>query len=668
MAKNDPQTVPSSLTAPPGREASQRPHACIRVEHLRKRYRTIEAVKGVSFEVARGEIFGLLGPDGAGKSSIIQILCGLLSPNSGGVLVHEVDVLKDPEGIKPHIGYMAQGLGLTLFENLSVEEHLNFFADLHQVSSNERDRIKEDLLHITRLSPFKARLAKNLSGGMKQKLALCCTLIHSPQVLFLDEPTTGVDPLSRRDFWIIVNQLLKEKNVTILLTTSYMDEAERCHRVALLHEGEIIALGSPEELRTKDRRRTLEIWASPEDLARKALSRKEWRVRKLKDRLVAMLPEGEELDSVSTLLQSEGVQVSRLRERVPDLEEVFLALLEEKRSGEGKSSGGERKSREPQPPRRLDGPAINVQGLVKRFDGFTAVAGIDFEVKRGEIFGFLGPNGAGKTTTIKILCGIIPPTEGGGQISNFDILRQRHQIKSRIGYMSQKFSLYRDLSVSENLRLYGGIYQVDRKSFLSRHEWIMELADLRGREEVLAGDLPLGIRQRLALGCALIHKPEILFLDEPTAGVDLVARRRFWNLIYTLSREEKVTVLVTTHYLDEAENCDRLAFIYDGRIIALGSPASLKEGTARQLGTPLYIDCEEPLRAWDLLRGPFTRIFLYGRRVRVFSTRPEEDDQRIRRLLEGEGIFVHQLQAEEIRLEDSFIHYIEMEEEKGRDR
>jgi ABC-2 type transport system ATP-binding protein len=633
---------------------------CIQVDDLHKRYRGIEAVKGVSFSVSRGEIFGLLGPDGAGKSSIIQVLCGLLSPDSGGVLVEGVDVLKDPEGIKPHLGYMAQGLGLTLFENLSVAEHLNFFGDLHQVPPGERERIKADLLRMTRLSPFQDRLAKNLSGGMKQKLALCSTLIHSPGILFLDEPTTGVDPLSRRDFWIIINQLLKEKSVTILLTTSYMDEAERCHRVAFLHEGEIIAQGSPEELKARSRQRWVEIWARPEEAVEGIIRQEGWPMKRLKDRFLAQIPSGQDVESVSDLMQRQGITLAHLQERAPDLEEVFLSLLE-KRSGAGEGglpAGTGETPRSLQP----DGPAIKIRGLVKRFGDFTAVAGVDFQVERGEIFGFLGPNGAGKTTTIKILCGIIPPTEGGGEISGFDILRERHQIKSRIGYMSQKFSLYRDLSVSENLRLYGGIYRVDRRTFRSRQAWVVELADLKGREDTLARDLPLGIRQRLALGCALIHKPEILFLDEPTAGVDLVARRKFWNLIHTLSREEKVTVLVTTHYLDEAEHCDRLGFIYDGRLVALGSPAALKGETAKRLGVPLYLDCAQPMRSWDLLREPFPGIFLYGRRVRIFSRDPEQDVPLIRGLLEREGIPLHRLQEEEIRLEDAFIHYIELEE------
>jgi len=651
-------------SAPSAKEALAQ-DLCIQVRDLRKRYREIEAVKGVSFSVARGEIFGLLGPDGAGKSTIIQTLCGLLSPSSGSVLLNGVDVLKDPEGIRPHLGYMAQGLGLTLFDNLSVEEHLDFFGDLHQVPLPQREQIKNELLRITRLPLFKERLAKNLSGGMKQKLALCSTLIHSPSILFLDEPTTGVDPLSRRDFWIIINQLLKERGVTILLTTSYMDEAERCHRVALLHEGEIIASGTPEDLKSRAAASSLELWARPEEAAERALLRRGWRVRRLKDRLLATVPQEVEMESIAGWIREEGAELTRMQERPPDLEDVFLSLLERKRGEQGKPP-------EPKVPAQKrasrDIPAISVHHLVKRFNGFAAVGGIDFQVERGEIFGFLGPNGAGKTTTIKILCGIIPPTEGGGMISGFDIVKERYQIKSRIGYMSQKFSLYRDLSVSENLRLYGGIYQVDRKSFLARQAWVMELADLRGREETLARDLPLGIRQRLALGCALIHKPEILFLDEPTAGVDLVARKRFWNLIWTLSREEGVTVLVTTHYLDEAEHCDRLGLIYDGRLVALGSPASLKEETANRLGAPLYVDCKEPLRAWDLLRAQFPRIFLYGRRVRIFSPHAEEDGLRVRRLLEQNGISLYRLQEEEIRLEDAFIQYIEREEEGGRDR
>jgi ABC-2 type transport system ATP-binding protein len=443
-----------------------------------------------------------------------------------------------------------------------------------------------------------------------------------------------------------------------------MDEAERCHRVAFLHEGEIIVLGSPEELKARSRQRWVEIWARPEEAVEGIVRQEGWPMKRLKDRFLAQIPSGQDVESVSDLMQRQGITLTRLQERAPDLEEVFLSLLEQRNGIAGDLSGREEGSF---PALQPDGPAIKIRGLVKRFGDFTAVAGIDFQVGRGEIFGFLGPNGAGKTTTIKILCGIIPPTEGGGEISGFDILRERHQIKSRIGYMSQKFSLYRDLSVSENLRLYGGIYQVDRQAFRSRQAWVMELADLQGRENTLARDLPLGIRQRLALGCALIHKPEILFLDEPTAGVDLVARRKFWNLIYALSREEKVTVLVTTHYMDEAEHCDRLGFIYNGRLVALGTSVALKEETSKRLGVPLYLDCAQPLRAWDLLRRPFPRNFHYGRRVRVLSTDPQEDIPLIQGLLDREGIPLHRLQEEEIRLEDAFIHYIELEEarEKG---
>jgi len=636
----------------------------LQVRELRKKYRGLEAVKGISFSVRQGEIFGLLGPDGSGKSTVIQILCGLLAPSSGSVIVNGVEVTRDPEALKPYLGYMAQGLGLTLFDNLSVEEHLDFFANLHQVPPAERKRSKEELLRITRLLPFRDRLAKNLSGGMKQKLALCSTLIHSPALLLLDEPTTGVDPLSRRDFWIIIGQLLREKRVTIVLSTSYMDEAERCHRVALLHEGEIVAQGTPEELRKGAEGAVCDLWARPLETVSQALSRRGWQVKRHRRRLTVRAPQGEDISLLPHLVQEVGGEALGLQEKPPDLEEAFLSVLTRKKGGLARSSSFLPPPLPGRPP--SNGPAISVQGLTKRFDGFTAVAGIDFQVESGEIFGFLGPNGAGKTTTIKILCGIIPPSEGGGTISGFDILKERFRIKSRIGYMSQKFSLYRDLSVSENLSLYAGIYEVDRSTFRSRRDWILKLADLEGREGTLTGDLPLGLRQRLALGCALVHKPEILFLDEPTAGVDLVARQQFWELIWRLSREEGVTVLVTTHYLDEAEHCDRLAFIYAGRIIALGSPHSLKEETANQLGIPLYLDCADPLAAWNLLSPSYPRLFLYGRRLRIFSAQPEEDGPRIARLLQENGIPLISLEEEEIRLEDAFIHFVEREEERER--
>jgi len=574
--------------------------ALIEVSGLTKRYRRETAVDRVSFAIARGEIFGLLGPDGAGKSTIIQILAGVLLPDDGRAVVAGLDVLHDPEGVKRRIGFMPQGLGLNLYDDLTVDEHLEFFAELREVAPDKFRAHRATLLEITRLAPAAHRLARHLSGGMRQKLGLVSALIHLPDILLLDEPTTGVDPLSRRDFWQIIDKLSRERGITVLLTTPYLDEAERCHRLALMHRGRVLAAGGPDELKSS-------------------------------------VP---------------GVSPKRVK-----MEDVFVALMA---SGEAARESMPAAA-PPSEPRGsvTDRPAIRVENLTKRYGEVAAVDGVSLEVRSGEIFGFLGPNGAGKTTTIKILAGLLRPTTGQGWVGGYDILRQAATIKRTIGYMSQRFSLYPDLSVMENLGLSAGIYGLRGRRARDREAAVAAATGLGDWLRVLARDLPLGIRQRLALACALVHEPRILFLDEPTAGVDPLARRRFWGLITELSRRDGVTVLVSTHYMDEAEHCDRLAFLHMGRLVALGEPEALRRRAVADRGTVLEVSSSDFRKVVALLEPDFPNLTLSGRRIHVFSTDPAGDRWRIAQALAAAALGTAEVQAVPMSMDDVFATLIE---------
>jgi ABC-type multidrug transport system ATPase subunit len=569
----------------------------IAVHDLAKMYGTSPAVRGISFTIRAGEVFGLLGPDGAGKSSLMQILAGVLRPNGGAATVAGQDVVANPEAVKTRIGFMPQGLGLNLYDNLSVQENIEFFGDLREVPTAVFQENKAELLRITRLEPFWDRPAAQLSGGMRQKLALCCTLIHLPQIIFLDEPTTGVDPISRRDFWLIINRLVVERGTTVLMTTSYMDEAERCHRVALLHHGKIIAQGSPASLQAE------------------------------------------------AGCDAQG--------RPCTLEEVFI-----------KAMGKEALAGVPDPVTTCalpkPEPVIRVEALTRKFGAFIAVDQVSFQINRGEIFGFLGPNGAGKTTVIKMLTGILTPTSGRGCVAGFQ-LGDSSRIKAHLGYMSQKFSLYRDLSVLENIRLYGRVYGMSHPQLESRLPEILTLADLQGQEDHLASDLPLGIRQRLALGCAILHQPTVVFLDEPTSGVDPLARRQFWHLICTLAGQG-VTIMVSTHYMDEAQHCQRLAFIHQGRLVAMGAPEELRRQAEAGSGQHLEISSPEFGQVFLSLRPHFPQAFLHGSRIHLPTRDPDRDAARIRKLSQTAGLPISHLVTSPLTMEDTFIYFIQTQD------
>jgi ABC-2 type transport system ATP-binding protein len=540
----------------------------LRVRDLRRtygRWRRVEAVAGVSFDVAAGEVFGLIGPDGAGKTSIIQILAGVLKLAGGSASVAGLDVRTDGEAVRRIVGYMPQGLGSNLYESLTVAENIEFFRDLRQLPSDVYARNRAELLAATRLAPFLDRRVAQLSGGMRQKLALICTLIHLPAVLLLDEPTTGVDPISRREFWHIIRRVVEQAGTTVLLSTSYMDEAERCDRIALLHGGRIVASGAPEDVRHQARGRFARIAAVPQTLAVDCL-RGHPQVGSTEvfgDEL--HLQFDGELRDIERDLMARGITIAAANVHEPGLEDAFLQVL---------SAGGP-PARAPRfDPVSTSGAAVSIacDDVTRRFGAFVAVDRVRLDVRRGEILGLLGPNGAGKTTLIKMMCGLLPPSGGRIVVAGVDVAAERQRVWTAIGYMSQRFSLYSDLTVGQNLTLYADLYGVPH----SAHTQLIDMLGLEAAMSRLTKDLPSGVRQRLSLLCAILHHPPIVFLDEPTSGVDPLARRIFWDLIYSLSREAGVTVVVSTHYMDEAAHCDRLGLMDAGRLIAIDSPTVLK--------------------------------------------------------------------------------------------
>ncbi len=621
--------------------------------------KAVHAVRGIDLQVGKGQIFGLVGPDGAGKTTTIQMLCGILTPSGGTASVAGVDVVRDADALGGVIGYMSEGF--TLYGDLSVEENINFFARLYNVPPEAAQERTERLLRFARMEHARKRRAKHLSGGMKKKLALACTLIYRPQVLFLDEPTTGVDPVSRQDFWKILYEFLAE-GITIFVSTPYMDEAERCHRVALLRRGQIIADDSPATLKKALRGVAVEMVARPQTHAVAALRQMPdiTQVQVFGQRLHLLVRDGEQrAATLPAQLESAGVQVADFRTALPSLEDVFIARIEELRALDAP----------PRPPAPLpenggaeiaeNDFAVQTDGLTRRFGDFTAVDRLTFNVRKGEIFGFLGPNGSGKTTTIRMLCGLLPPTEGSAMVNGFNIVQQRVAMKPSIGYMSQKFSLYSDLTVDENIRFYGDVYGLSPTRLAERRAWVLEMAGLTGKEHLLTRDLAGGWKQRLALGCAILHEPEVLFLDEPTSGVDPVSRREFWDLIFVLSMQG-VTIFITTHYMDEAEHCHTLGLLYQGRLIARGSPNWLR--TNMKLGTLIEIPVRDPLAALAAIDGveDVIQSSIFGNKLHALVWEADPGIEAIERALAPHNLITAPARPVPISLEDLFTLFIEM--------
>ncbi len=633
----------------------------IRVRGFGKRYRRRSALEGVDLTVRRGEIHGLIGPDGAGKSTLMKAVAGVLTFQAGEIEVYGVKIDSEAaaERVKDRIGFMPQGLGSNLYPELSVEENIDFFARIRLVPEGILAQRKDRLLAMTRLEKFRDRAMKHLSGGMKQKLGLVCTLIHEPELIILDEPTMGVDPLSRRDFWTILGELLRLRGITALVSTAYMDEASRFDRVTLLHRGRVLAEGEPEVLQTLVAGSEVRVRAEPQLQALDLLRARFDQVEPLGEWLhvFAERPQSEAAGEVRRTLA--GVNVRQLETGEPDLEDVFIALLRRKHDAYRNALTPVTPSSGAPVEHRVGDAAIEAMALTRDFGAFRAVDNVSFSVSQGEIFGLLGANGAGKTTVIKMLTGILRPTSGTGRVAGADMRYARAALKHRIGYMSQAFSLYVDLTVIENIRLYAGIYGLGAADARERAAWIINMAALGGHETERAGRLPVGLRQRLALGCALVHRPQVLFLDEPTSGVDPVGRRRLWDILFRLSREEGVAILVTTHYMSEAEHCDQLALMYAGRIVADAAPAEMKRQVEAEAGRVLEIATRQPARAVDpLRRRGFEGVALFGKHVHVFSRNPKEDLTEIPKMLSAEGIAVDAVAPRTLSMEDVFVYRV----------
>jgi ABC-2 type transport system ATP-binding protein len=629
----------------------------VRVEQFLKRYKKHVAVNDLELTIKKGEIYGLIGPDGSGKSSLMKAIAGVLVYDGGIVEVFgtPVDSEQTAERVKPRIGFLPQGLGLNLYPELSVEENIDFFARLRLVSEHDLAERKARLLAITRLGKFRDRAMKHLSGGMKQKLGLICTLIHEPELAILDEPTTGVDPVSRRDFWAILGELIHTKGMTALVSTAYMDEAARFHRLSFLSQGRVLAAGTPGEVLELIPGLILTFQATPQLEAVARLKRRYDQVEAFGSRLHVFTNETQHAEAVKSLESSLGdIKPKQVHVREPELEDVFVALLLRQTTGQEVSTS----PTIPGPP-RSSGLAIEARELVRDFGRFRAVDRVSFEVKPGEIFGLLGANGAGKTTVIKMLNGIMPPTGGEGWVAGADMKNAGETIKERIGYMSQAFSLYLDLTVNENIRLFAGIYGLDQKTTSERLSWIVSMAGLKGYESSLTGRLPMGVRQRLALGCALVHRPRVLFLDEPTSGVDPIGRRHFWDILSRLAREEGVAILITTHYMSEAEHCDHLALMYAGRIVAEGSPEAMKHQVEREAGHLLEVTTDRPGDALQqLVQAGFVGAALFGTKIHLLSKNLAGEEPRLRAALSTAAVQIRGVGIRPLTLEDVFVHRV----------
>jgi ABC-2 type transport system ATP-binding protein len=562
-----------SAATPEGKSASLALVAQdLRYVYQRNKEPPLQALDAVSLEVRHGELTALIGPDGAGKTTLMRLAAALLRPSGGTLQVLGLDVTAEPQRVQDRISYMPQRFGL--YEDLSVAENLDLYAQLHGVSPEQRAQRYPQLMEMTALEPFKQRLAGRLSGGMKQKLGLACALVRSPELLLLDEPTVGVDPLSRRELWSIVMHLVADQGLTVLLSTAYLDEAERCGRIVLLNQGKVLSHGAPSEVTRHAEGLSFIVEPSAPNGARALQAQ-------LLDRpdIIDAVPDAGTVrlvrdtgsqDAAATDLLLQGLTVMPTPAR---FEDGFMVLLRRVAAPEAvKPLAIER-------PVSADATqvVVKVRDLVKRFGGFVAVDHIGFDVRRGEIFGLLGPNGAGKTTTFRMLCGLLAASGGELQIAGTDVRRAPAAARSRLGYVAQKFSLYGPLSVTENLEFFASAYGLRGARRRSRIDWAIQQFELEPQARVTSAQLPGGFKQRLAMAAALLHEPEILFLDEPTSGADPHARRVFWRRITALA-EQGVTVIVTTHFMQEAEYCDRVAIMDSGKVLAQGSPGEIRRG------------------------------------------------------------------------------------------
>jgi ABC-2 type transport system ATP-binding protein len=524
------------------------------------------ALNDISLEVRPGALTALVGPDGAGKTTFLRLTAALMRADSGELRVLGLPVPQESQRVQASIGYMPQKFGL--YDDLTVQENLDLYADLRGVGRKERAARYPALMEMTALDPFVQRLAGRLSGGMKQKLGLACTLIRSPELLLLDEPTVGVDPLSRRDLWEIIARLVRDEGLTVMVSTSYLDEAERCNHAVVMHEGKVLVQGSPDDV-SRYAADCVFLATPARNLVARAVQ-----TRLLgHPQVVDAVPEAGRVRVVTNGALPEDLtqDLASITPTRARFEDGFMCLLH-------RISSKRPKVPNVKPPAGTgpsEEPVVEVQDLVKRFGSFTAVDHVNFTVHRGEIFGLLGPNGAGKTTTFRMLCGLLSATQGKLRLAGVDLDRSRASARERLGYVAQKFSLYGILSVVENLEFFASAYGLRGARRRERVTWALDQFDLKQFASASSGELPGGYKQRLAMAAALLHEPEILFLDEPTSGADPFARREFWQRITALA-EQGVTIVVTTHFMEEAEYCDQVVILDQGQVLARGSSADIR--------------------------------------------------------------------------------------------
>src|ERR1700730_16624123 len=587
-------------------EKSEAP--AIRVRGLRKSYGSIEAVRSIDLDINSGEIFGLIGPDGAGKTSVFQILGGVMPATAGEAIM----LGRSARDARSYVGYLTQVF--SLYQDLTVAENLRYMGELRRLSDEEIEHRGRRYLEMFGMDRFRDRLAGKLSGGIEKKVSLACALIIEPRILLLDEPTTGVDPVSRREFWDALADL-SGQGITIVIATPYLDEAERCTRVSLMHGGRIHQTGTPAELRDHLGLQRLIVRAAKLSRAEDLLDETEGidDAQRFGDHLDVMVKDasvGEKLTRET--LRLAGIEVKEIKAAPPTLENTFVAML---RHVEDEIRAAPFPIKREFQKRPAEAIALGARDLTKTFGDFTAVNKVNLEVKYGEIYGLLGANGAGKTTTIKMLCGLLEPTMGEAELAGETGSLRSSFVRQRVGYMSQKFSLYDDLTIDENLDFFAGVYQVPLAERAEKKRWVLSFSGLQGRGKQMTDSLPGGWKQRVAFGAAVMHEPSVLFLDEPTSGVDPLARRGFWKMINSFA-DRGMGILVTTHYLEEAEQCNRLGMMVAGELVAQGTPTGLK---AEQKGHVIEFITDAPQRANNLLKQELDswRVSLFGDRLHV---------------------------------------------------
>ncbi len=635
--------------------------AAIAMRDLTKRYGQLDAVRGIDLEVERGEIFGLIGPDGAGKTTTFQILAGVMEATSGNVNIFG----KPAREMRSQTGYLTQNF--SLYPDLTVAENIRYSGDLRNIAPEAIVERGGQYLRMFDMDRFADRLAGKLSGGMKQKLSLACALVPQPHVLLLDEPTTGVDPVSRREFWDALAHLSAE-GLTILVATPYLDEAERCHRIAFMHQGKFLEVGTPRELCASLGARRIELRTADLRKTETILSRLGGShvdimdVQRFGDRLDLLVHDPDEVEqAIRRGMEGAGVAIDEMREDDPTLENIFVAKLR---------SLGQRSETAAFPATQdhsgLRGQvAVGATKLFKEFGAFTAVKNVSLQIRNGEVYGLLGANGAGKTTTIRMLCGLLEPTSGTMELAGQQGDLRSEAIRKRIGYMSQKFSLYDDMSIRENLDFFAGVYGVPEREREEKIRWVLSFSGLEGKQDQITGSLPGGWKQRVAFGAAIMHEPDILFLDEPTSGVDPLARRAFWRMINRLA-DAGTAILVTTHYLEEAEQCNRLGMMVAGELVAEGTPSGIK---GAQYGHLIQFLVDQPQRAVDLLksRTESWRVSLFGERLHLITEdAPDVAIRETTKRLQDAGLQVIQAREDRFSLEDVFISIVEKAREQGK--